>query len=768
MFPKGVINFVYSILMTAISRYLILVIFLLPFFPLFGQGLSVTDTLVVPTEFKPEFRRQLNHDHINAAQFAILASDGKKDKEFAPSKTTEVNTLVTRAAIRKVDNMQYMIETDTVFDHRLKVLYLSGLENMLSYFAENWRQKGEKKINPLRLPQILEAFEESVLADRQGKSIEHIVKKLPFDAGTVLLQSGIFNKNPGFKKSQDELVLKYCVLHPSETFATLSRNPAVPFADSLVRVVAAKYPRQLYDYAAANNRLAVIIQGIRNDIFVEAVAKMARSRSGQQYFPFLDNIVKGKMTLEEIDAVKDDSLKYYKLLVKTQMDYVRRTLNKDTAMEFRSLTERLEKKAKEDFVNIINGLHNESADVRFRCIQPLSAEELYYLAVSSDGSIYTSSFVKGVYPLMMKKINYKPDSLLTQVSFDKYRKFIKMSAGYNTLSDFLGNFPPAEPGQESDAAILMKAFVGRLEMGDGLEDGVDVADSYASIAETIQPLAQEMIKNVRNNYLRNQAAGNKRGMAIYKILQDLFVSADSTSNIDLTKELGIPPVYDVPYKSMVDSDGRVIMQVFFYGDSDGQGIFRGFVGMFSNSNWTIDGSNKQWITITSAKGRPVIIFANRALPEETGEDEQAQQALCKYMEDNKYFPTVTIHRGHSYYADATIEQMSPSSRIVFLGSCGGYHLIHDVLEKASDAHIIASKQIGATEVNKPFFKLLTDKAQNGEDINWIPFWKELDNMISAKEFEDYIPPYKNLGALFIKAYKIAMGENNDDEEKAGF
>ncbi|HPG11372.1 MAG TPA: hypothetical protein PLU37_07575 [Chitinophagaceae bacterium] len=87
--------------MTAMIRYLILVIFLLPFFPLFGQGLSVTDTLVVPLEFKPEFRRQLNHDHINAAQAAILASDGKKDKEFTPTKTTEINTLVTRTVPAK-------------------------------------------------------------------------------------------------------------------------------------------------------------------------------------------------------------------------------------------------------------------------------------------------------------------------------------------------------------------------------------------------------------------------------------------------------------------------------------------------------------------------------------------------------------------------------------------------------------------------------------------------------------------------------------------
>ncbi len=44
----------------------------------------------------------------------------------------------------------------------------------------------------------------------------------------------------------------------------------------------------------------------------------------------------------------------------------------------------------------------------------------------------------------------------------------------------------------------MRAFVGKLEKADGLEDGVDVADSYASIAETLKPLAAEMLKNIQD------------------------------------------------------------------------------------------------------------------------------------------------------------------------------------------------------------------------------------------------------------------------------
>ena len=398
-----------------------------------------------------------------------------------------------------------------------------------------------------------------------------------------MIHAGIFSKNPGYQKSNNNLLRKFCLLNPDKIFFILKENPDAPFADSLIRTVAQKYPRQLYDYAAASNKLGYIIRNITDDIFIRSVVRMAKSKSGQQYFPFLDNIVKGKMTFEEIDSVKDDSLKYYKLLVKTQMDYVERAMNKDTAFEFASLTDKLERKAQSVFVNTINGLHEEEDVVRFKIIQPLNAQELYYLAVSSDGIIYTSSFVKGVYPLMMKKINNRGDSLLMLLKFDKYRKFIKMAAGYNTLGNFFGTFP-----NKDDKFSLMQAFTGGLEKASGLEDGVDVADSYASIYESDKSLANYILELVRQNYDRNVSRNNKKGIATYNILYKLFLSADTTKGIDLTKELGIPPVYEVPFKSLTNDSGRVIMQVFFYGDKDGQGIFQGFLKMFNNANWKID------------------------------------------------------------------------------------------------------------------------------------------------------------------------------------
>jgi hypothetical protein len=70
-----------------------------------------------------------------------------------------------------------------------------------------------------------------------------------------------------------------------------------------------------------------------------------------------------------------------------------------------------------------------------------------------------------------------------------------------------------------------------------------------------------------------------------------------------------------------------------------------------------------------------------------------------------------------------------------------------------------SKQIGKQVINQPFMDLLNEKLRNGNGIDWVPFWKEFQNKAGKVEgFDDYIAPYKNLGAIFIKAYKSQMGE----------
>ena len=103
-------------------------------------------------------------------------------------------------------------------------------------------------------------------------------------------------------------------MHPEQIFPTmisaLTYYPELPFADSMIIAASHLYPKQLYDYAAATNVLGKRIKTI-NDPLVHAVTRMTSSGgSGQLYFPFLDNIIKGKTTLSEIDAVRNDSVQY--------------------------------------------------------------------------------------------------------------------------------------------------------------------------------------------------------------------------------------------------------------------------------------------------------------------------------------------------------------------------------------------------------------------------------------------------------------------------
>ena len=257
---------------------------------------------------------------------------------------------------------------------------------------------------------------------------------------------------------------------------------------------------------------------------------------------------------------------------------------------------------------------------------------------------------------------------------------------------------------------------------------------------------------------------------MYNLLYKLFLSADTTNNIDLSKEFGIPPVYSIPYQSLVvDSVNKVVVQVFFYGDDDGKMNYNGFVSALANGNWKKMVDNKDWLSFVSTKGKPMVIYANKWSDDEKqpGELEKKQAALNAYLEDHNIEPTVVVHRGHSYWVGSTIEQIKPVAKIVLLGSCGGYNVIHDVLQHAPDAHIIASKQTGKMFINQPFLNILLEKLRAGNNIDWIPFWNEFKAKAGKIEgFEDYIPPFKNLGAIFIKAYNSQMGD--EDNSTASF
>ena len=206
----------------------------------------------------------------------------------------------------------------------------------------------------------------------------------------------------------------------------------------------------------------------------------------------------------------------------------------------------------------------------------------------------------------------------------------------------------------------------------------------------------------------------------------------------------------------------MIQQVFFYGDEDkdGQNSYANFMKMFTNKKeWDVQ-SNDEWTTITSLKGRPVLIFANKPLLGEDDPDAKAQAKLNEYLAEKKMQPTIVIHRGHSYHLPYTLKQLAPTAKIVVLGSCGGYNNLNEVLKVCEEAHIISTKQVGTKTVNEPILQAINNDLVAGQNIDWITLWRSLGSRFTdsaaQEKFDDYIPPYKNLGAIFIKAYRKSM------------
>lgn len=713
----------------------------LPFL-LIASLASAQSTAVSAVGCKPPISRIRWHDDIDKAQKKLI------EQKLIAGDNDEINFSVTNALVKRVDALQCAIDGDASLRDQQKIGYLRGLEALLRNFSASYRARS---LTAAQFPTTLDAFEAAMKLNNRNESFLPVVQRQPYEIGKLLEDNVAFERNSGRSEAKAELVLKNIELHPDKAFAILKDHPNVPFRDSIIKIAAYKNPRQLYDYAAAENDLGRAIRAI-NDPFIHEVSLMAKSPSGQLYFPFLHNILKGRISRASIDSVKDDPVKYYRLLVKTKLNYVENKLNDEDVIEMDALNAMLQTKAVDNFIKPINELHEENnLGVRFRALEPLNAQELYYIVIAGERDLYTSSYIKGVYPKMMQRIGNRGDSLFMSVGFDHFKKFIRMAAGYNMLPDFLSTFP------DKDAAkTLMTAFVNGLDRTGSLEDGVDVADSYASIAETMKPIAAQMLENVRRNYEEAQQAANRKGMVIYNLLYKLFQSA-TDSTINLSKEFNIPPVYNVSYKSLVGDTDRVIMQVFFYGDKDGRGNYARWLTQFPSTLWKRN-ETPQWISFSSLKGKPIVVYANKPLDEESGKVDEAQAALCSYLSEKELNPTIVVHRGHSYYAPYTIEQLAPSAKIVFLGSCGGYHLIHDVLERAEDAHIVSSKQIGKQDINHVFMGLLMEKLKAGNGVDWIPFWQELEKRMKGIEgFGDYIPPHKNLGAIFIKAYKNAMG-----------
>jgi len=705
------------------------------------------DTLINPIPLQ----RKMWHEKIDKAQRSADASDGRVDGTIYYAEDTVATNLLTQAIIRDVDQMQVMIENIPYGDDvamaegQQKIRYLTDLLEMVQKFNRDTR------VDPVFWRRTVYNFRDMLIARHQDKLMSFIQEHPDVYS---LTNSQLLTGN---KEARAYVYIEMGKKEPLMMIDRLSEFAKEPFACDVIAAAAKVDPSRIYNYASSTNYILSGAVRRCSDPLVQTIVRIAsESKSPLKAMPFLSWIYNNKKTIAEVDRITANQDLFYRSLIELKIE-------NEGGLGDQTLTSELQYRGLK-YVREMNDLHEEKDPVRFKCIEGFKPHELYFIMVYGQDEIYTSSFV-GTFKRMMERMgdSIKGGDLLDAVRYDKFRTFIRMCAGYNTLSPFLATMTQDKKMQ------LMTDFIANLDKGkeDELEDAVDVADAFGSIND--EELLSFLQNEVKRNYERSYKERSMKGMRVYALLATLFNGLKASDNQEAIQQqsdiLSLPPINLVQYKNLVNDSGIVYQQVFFYGDEDGKNSFASFMGNFRDGKWKVTPS-KYWTTIVSTSGKPIVIYANNPLPEP--EDEEAQKQLGNYLSERGINPTVVIHRGHSYHLPLTLDRLNKSSRIVMLGSCGGYHNLSVVLDHSPDAHIISSKQTGAMNVNEPIIKNIEARILEGKDVEWIGMWKDLNEYFTKKlptykeTFSDYVPPHKNLGAIFIKAYRRLS--SNEEEE----
>jgi hypothetical protein len=671
--------------------------------------------------------RQLSHDYIV-----------KSERDLANLLSTTIDSNALHQIHEYIEDARKWIETNAVKSDNEKFKWLRGVNNVLFELHTQFKLN---KIKALEVLRCIQAFNEAMRLSARGLNISSIIEKESITTGNIIIASGSFIDNIGYAAARDILILKACQKNPNQILQILDKQGAEistnRYADSLLIAAAFENSEMVYNYAAAPSALGKKIQSIHHPL-VRWIGRLAFMKTGRYYFPFLDELFTGQISIDTITPLitEDQAQNYFKLLVHTRIAQVqRKKMGKKLVAEVALLT-KLKSRVMELYVNDINGLHQtEVAAIRFKKLENLSPQELYYIAVLGADELYTSSFVSGVYPRIIQKLGSASTSdLLETVQQDYFRKFIGIAANYNTLQDFLAHMPT------NARTYYMRSFANDLDIAPTLEDAVDVAGAFSSITDTsIQNL---LLTEIRKN----------KNSSLYKMLDELC-TASLQENISKAPNSVLDAANLLSFHALQNKQEKIIIRQYFYGDKDGTQIFNAFINGFNKAGWKTN-RQKYWTEVSSANGK-VIIYANAPLDEKNELDLKAQDSLTNYLAAQQITPSIFVHRGHSYYANHTISSIDSSAKLVLLGSCGGYQKLAAVLNRAPQTQVISSKQIGKGVINAALLSQIAQTLEKGQDLVWHTIWKQMNDQLKGtakSSFQDYIPPHKNIGLLLLKAF----------------
>ncbi|MBO6518123.1 MAG: hypothetical protein JJ975_16430 [Bacteroidia bacterium] len=658
---------------------------------------------------------------VDGNQSRIDGYDGERDNKvvlLSELQTTEATTLY----LNTVDQIQKNINNNFNYSELDKKRRLTDLVNMLERVDRNSYHMYTAYSTYFNL--IIKVQE--ILENKRIKAI------LKSDLLTAIHVIPFYDDKP----YAEEILKLTAQSYPSELLKRYKDFAFQPYASSVLEELCKYAPAHVSFYMGGNNPVFLALGQTKGQPTVDKMMEIFRKvGSNSKAYILLDDITNYRMTATEAHQLgrNRESLFGHLLKLRTSPKILGGYSVDD------ELTYMATRKVRE-----INELHEERDEVRFALCDTgnMSAQELYTLMVYGEDEVYTSSFL-GLFNRLIDRIEEESSyEFLHNLGRNKYRTFIKMCASYNVLPAFLAKMSIWEKRS------LFNSFVGGLEKEiNPLEQAVAVADTYGSLTDNDN---KSLFENALKKEYQNVRWSNAEAEKLYGLLLSLLrINPESQ---DLQEDLsGLATIAN----TSLLKDGQHVQQHFFFDDEDGWASYATFVSRFQRSGWKIVDKG-YFVLIESTSGKKVKIYANKARKEYDGQD-----ALKAYFKESKRYPDVVVHRGHSYYANITIESITPNSDLVVLGSCGGYNNISKVLDYSPNAQIISSKQVGTMWVNNELIFSICEYIRTGRDLTWEALWKDVGkqigpNKVAQERFADYLPPHKNLGAILIRTYRRTL------------
>ena len=685
-----------------------------------------------------------------ASQSSVPDASSKLRSEqiiFQNLNTRQVDSLVMRQLNHFVriqaDSLKNWIINDKSLDNEAKSNGIFSIAAFIQGMGETFRKE---KTDVYDLPLSIPAFNSLLVAVLKKQGYDEILK--PLTAQRTQLLANAFFKFEEFSRLRDLALYKRIVSSPKHILHYVQLNPAFRYSDSLLLYAAADDPVRVGVFLKRSPAGLGFAVRYRSNPFIKQILLYSEDALAEDILPFIPALSEGKITVEEIKTKRADVTRYFQLLVNSLKSIVNGNCNDCYSFET-ALRKGIKEKAIEFFVDPINDLHNAKNEQRFASIKGLRPEDLYYVITSAEQELYTSSYLGLFRRLMDYCKKSATDSLFRLVNYDQFRVFMRMAANYNTLNDFFSCLPV-----EVSKDLLHRFSSGiATDVYDGVEKAMDLADAFNGVAKDSlfsNLLSEELLLNLKKNANEGNAFGTKLYTILWRIYNMVVTGAEANS-----ARLG--NYEKLENKRLQDREGRIIQHVLFYGDEDGKSSFESFIKSFSDSLLWDTTHTEQWVAIKSRSGKPLFIYANKPLDNESGEDLRAQVELHKYLNEKSIVPSVVIHRGHSYFLETSLSYMNASVKLAFLGSCGGANNLISVANISPDAHIIVSKKIGAKAINDPLIATINLWLLQNKDLNWKEIWKALEERFKQDEeslnlFREYIPPPRNVSLFVMKLF----------------